>query len=128
VNGAFLAYAMFIFVIWGLQEKLEVFDHPEVFPGTRARFLVLQLLLALILVLIVVMALISGIFTEAGGSVTNGIAHFGGFITGLLVLLVYDVKTACRRYFDAVLGISILIGIVGYGFYLMNLARFVKSG
>jgi hypothetical protein len=128
INGAFLAYAMFIFVVWGLRERLVVFNHPELFPGTRVRFLVVQLLLAVLLALIVVMSLLSGIFTDTGGSVSNGIAHFGGFITSLGVLLVLDLKEGKRRYFDAMLGLSILVGILWYGYYLASLVMYVKSG
>ena len=128
VNGAFLAYAMFIFVVWGLQERLLVLDHPELFSGTRARFLVVQVLVAVLVALIVVMGLVSGVFTDVGGEVTNGIAHFGGFITSLGVLLVYDVRTADRRYFDSMLGLSILVGVLWYGNYLANLVRFVRTG
>ncbi len=41
----------------------------------------------------------------------NGIAHFGGFITGLIVFLVYDTLTEQRRYFNITLGIAIGMGI-----------------
>ena len=128
IIGAFLAYAMFIFVIWGIQDKLEVFDHPELFTGAKACYFVLQFMLTIVLLLIVLMGLLLGIFTDAGGSVSNGIAHFGGFITGLMVLLLFDLKTEGRRYFDTMLGASILVGILWYGLYLMNLISFVKNG
>lgn len=127
VIGALLAYAMFIFVIWGLQEKLPVFDHPELFSGSRVRFLVLQVLLAVMLVLIMVMGLMTGIFTDVGGSVTNGIAHFGGYVSSLIVLFVFDESTARRRYFDMILGTSILIGIVAYAYYLFLIVRLVRG-
>ncbi len=128
VNGAFLAYAMFIFVIWALRERLGVLDHPEFFAGTRIRLFMVRVLMAVLPTLIVAMGLISGIFTDIGGSVSNGIAHFGGFITSLAVLLIFDVKTGGRRNFDTILGFSILAGILWYGFYLANLVGFVRSG
>jgi len=127
IIGALLAYAMFIFIVWGLQEKLEVFDHPEYFTGSRIRYNILKILLMVILALIVVMGLLSGIFMDAGGSVTNGIAHFGGFITSLVVLFVFDIRTEERRYFDTMLGTAILIGIFWYGYYLINLIKVVKG-
>jgi hypothetical protein len=119
---------MFVFVVWGTQDKPEVFDHPEQFPGTKARFVVLRLLLAIILVLIVLMGIISGIFIDAGGAVTNGIAHFGGFISGLLVLLFIDIRSGERRFFDVTLGTAILIGIVAYLYYLILIIQLVRNG
>jgi hypothetical protein len=128
VIGALLAYAMFIFVIWGIQDRLPVFDRPELFAGSRIRFLVLQVLLTIMLVLIMVMGLLSGTFMDAGGSVSNGIAHFGGYVTSLIVLFLFDESTERRRYFDAMLGISILAGIATYVFYLALILRLVKGG
>jgi hypothetical protein len=128
VTGALLAYAMFIFVVWGVGEKLEVFDNPELFSGTRSRYLVLKILLAVILALIVVMGLETGVFMDVGGSVSNGIAHFGGFITSLLLLLVFDLKYERRRYFDTMLAAAILVGILWYGYYLVKLAEVVTGG
>jgi hypothetical protein len=127
IVGALLAYAMFIFVVWGIQDKLPAFDHPELFTGSRARFAVLKVLLTIILVLIMVMGLLSGTFMDAGGSVSNGIAHFGGFVTSLLILFFFDERTARRRYFDAILGTSILAGIVAYLLYLSLIVRLVRG-
>jgi hypothetical protein len=89
---------------------------------------VLRLLLAIILVLIVLMGIISGIFIDAGGAVTNGIAHFGGFISGLLVLLFIDIRSGERRFFDVTLGTAILIGIVAYLYYLILIIQLVRNG
>jgi hypothetical protein len=127
VIGALLAYAMFIFVVWGLQERLSVFDHPELFAGSGARFTVLKVLLTVILVLIMVMGLLSGIFMDAGGSVSNGIAHFGGFVTSLLILFLFDERTENRRFFDTMLGTSILVGVVVYLYYLVLIVRLVRG-
>jgi membrane associated rhomboid family serine protease len=127
IVGALLAYAMFIFVVWGTQDKSEIFDSPELFSGTKARYLILRSLLSIIVFLIVIMGILFGIFTDAGGSLTNGIAHFGGFITSLVVLLVIDLRTEKRRYFDSILGMAILTGILLYGYYLAQVIRFVKS-
>jgi hypothetical protein len=127
IVGALLAYAMYIFVVWGTQDKSEIFDSPELFSGTKARHLILRSLLSIIVFLIVIMGILFGIFTNAGGSLTNGIAHFGGFITSLVVLLVIDLRTESRRYFDTILGMAILTGILLYGYYLAQVIRFVKS-
>ena len=128
IVGALLAYAMFIFVVWGLEDKLSVFDHPEEFTGDRIRFLVLQVLLAVMLVLIMVMGLLTGIFTDVGGSVTNGVAHFGGYMSSLLILFFFDERHARRRYFDTILGLSILVGIVTYLYYLNLIVQLVRGG
>ncbi|MGE5832022.1 MAG: hypothetical protein ACM3X8_03815 [Methanomicrobiales archaeon] len=125
VNGALLAYAMFIFIVWGLEDRLEVFDHPEWFGGARFRFFVLQLLLTIMLVLVMVMGLLTGVFMDLGGSVSNGIAHFGGYVTSLAVLFVFDERTERRRYFDTMLGLSILVGVIAYAYYLVLLVRLV---
>lgn len=127
IVGALLAYAISIFVIWGIGDELEVFDHPEFFTGSRIRYSILKILLIIILGLIVVMGLLSGVFMDAGGSVSNGIAHFGGFITSLIVLLVLDIRTEKRRFFDTMLGIAIVIGVFWYGYYLLNLIAIVKG-
>jgi hypothetical protein len=86
INGAFLAYAISIFVIWGIGDELVVFYHPEFFIGAKIRYNILKILLTIVLALIVVMGLLSGVFMDAGGSVSNGIAHFGGFIASLILL------------------------------------------
>jgi hypothetical protein len=178
ITGALLAYAIFIFVVWGIGEKLGVFDDPELFTGSRvpqgdpapksdgsegdgavqggggtkwllpsrgdrgpsgpgkgtlwtgsrARYLVAKILLAVILALIVVMGLESGVFMDVGGSVSNGIAHFGGFITSLVLLLAFDLQYERRRYFDTMLAAAILVGVFWYGLYLARLVKVVTGG
>ncbi|MDD1667345.1 MAG: hypothetical protein LUO96_02640 [Methanomicrobiales archaeon] len=128
IIGALLAYAMFIFVVWGIGEKLEVLDKPELFTGSRARYVVVKALLAVILALIVVMGLQMGIFMDVGGQVSNGIAHFGGFITSLTLLLVFDLRYEKRRYLDTMLAAAILVGIFWYGLYLARLVKVVTGG
>ena len=60
IIGAFLAYAMFIFVTWGIKEEIQVFDRPESYQGSKIRFSVSKILLMVILALIVVMGLQTG--------------------------------------------------------------------
>jgi hypothetical protein len=128
IDGAFLAYAMFIFVIWGIGDTLVDFDHPEYFTGSTNRYNFLKILLGILLALIVVMGIWFGVFMDLGGSVSNGIVHFGGFIASLTLLLIIDTKTEKRRYFDRLLGTSILVGIFWYAFYLLIFIHFVKGG
>jgi len=64
---------------------------------------------------------------DIGGSVSNGIAHFGGYVTSLLVLLAFDEKAERRRYFDIMLGLSILAGVVAYTYYLILITRLVRG-
>lgn len=128
IIGALLAYAMFVFVVWSIKDRQEVLDNPELFTGSAARYNALRILLAVALALIVVMGVQSGIFTDAGGSVSNGIAHFGGFTSTLVVLLIFDIQTEKRRFFDNVLGTAILIGILWYGYYLFLVVRLVRNG
>jgi hypothetical protein len=96
--------------------------------GSRARYLVAKILLAVILALIVVMGLESGVFMDVGGSVSNGIAHFGGFITSLVLLLAFDLQYERRRYFDTMLAAAILVGVFWYGLYLARLVKVVTGG
>jgi hypothetical protein len=64
---------------------------------------------------------------NTGESTSNGIAHFGGFITVLIVFWVYDVLTQQRKYFPMTLGIAIARGILWYGNYLSNLIQTVTG-
>ena len=128
ITGALLAYAMFSFIIWGIGEKLGDFDHRELFAGSRTRYRVVMTLLAVILALIVLMGIQIGEFMDAGGSVSNGIAHFGGFMTSLMLLLVFDLKYEKRRYFDMMFGAALLVGIFWYGLYLARVVEAVTGG
>ena len=124
VVAAFLAYMFISIILWILGDTLNDFDHPE---NSRSLLLFYLMcgLLTFILALIVVEGLTLGLFMNAGNSTNNGIAHFGGFITGLIVFLVYDVRTEPRKYFHMTLGIAIVMGIIWYGNYLYTL---VTSG
>ncbi len=124
IVAAFLGYMFISIIIWILGDTLGDFDHPE-YSRSGVLFYLMCGLLTFILALIVVEGLTLGLFMNAGGSTNNGIAHFGGFITGLIVFLVYDIKTEQRRYFHMTLGIAIIMGIIWYGNYLFIL---VTSG
>jgi len=124
IVAALLAYMFISIILWILGEMLGDFDHPE-YSRSGIMFYLMCGLLTFILALIVVEGLTLGLFMNTGDSTNNGIAHFGGFITGLIVFLVYDIRTEQRKYFHMTLGIAIAMGIVWYGNYLFAL---VTSG
>ncbi len=126
IGAAFIAYAMISIVLWILGDMLESFDHPEHFRS-RLLFYVMCGLLTVVLALIIVGGIDLGLFLNAEGSTSNGIAHFGGFITLLILFLLYDVRTEKRRYFQMTLGMAVGMGIVWYGNYMFTLIHQVKG-
>ena len=126
VVAAFIAYVFVSIVLWILGDKLEDFDHPELFKS-RLLFYFLCGLLTIMLALIIVGGLSLGIFMNTGESTSNGIAHFGGFIIGIIVFWVFDILTEQRKYFQMTLGIAIGMGILWYGNYLVTLIHTVKG-
>jgi len=126
IVAAFIAYTFISIVLWILGDTLEDFDHPE-YSRSRILFYLMCGLLTFVLALIVIEGLNLGLFMNVGDSVNNGIAHFGGFMTGLIVFLVYDTLTERRKYFHMTLGIAIAIGILWYGNYLITLVKTVKG-
>ncbi len=126
IGAAFIAYAMISIVIWILGDMLEEFDHPEYFRS-RPLFIVMCGLLTVVLALIIVGGIDLGLFLNSGGSTSNGIAHFGGFITLLIVFLLYDVRTEKRKYFQITFGMAVGMGIIWYGHYLFTLVRVIKG-
>jgi len=127
IDAAFLAYALMAGVTWSLGERLELFDHPARFPGSRGRFYLLNGLLTILLVFIVFEGILYGQFASTGTAISNGIAHFGGFITGLIVFLIYDLRKENRTAFDLTLGVSILMGLIIYTYYLIRVVKVVKG-
>lgn len=128
IDAALVAYAFMAGVTWFLSEKLEVFDYPEAFDGSRGKYLLTNALLAFMLGMIVFAGIELGFFANTGTAITNGIAHFGGFMTGLIVFLAYDLRTEHRRGFDTMLSISILVGLASYCMYLGMIIREVRGG
>jgi hypothetical protein len=126
IGAAFIAYAMISIVLWILGDMLEGFDHPEYFRS-RLRFIVMCGLLTVVLALIIVGGIDLGLFLNTGDSTSNGIAHFGGFITVVILFLLYDVRTEKRKYFQMTLGMAVGMGIIWYGHYLFTLVRVVKG-
>lgn len=127
IDAALLAYAFLVGVTWFLEEKLVLFDHPESFAGSRGKYLFMNSLLAFMLGLIVFAGITLGYFANTGEFVSNGIAHFGGFMAGLLAFLTYDLAREERRGFDTMLCISIAIGFAVYGLYLYRIVVAVRG-
>jgi len=61
------------------------------------------------------------VFLNAGESTSNGIAHFGGVITPLILFLLNDVSTEKKIYFRKTFGMAVGIGIQWYENYLFTL-------
>lgn len=120
IDGAFLAYAIFIVIIGIIQEGFGRFDHPELFEGKKILYYTSLLLSCIMLGLIGIIGIIFGQFVNPGGQIVNGLAHFGGFITGLIVLLLYDVTKEKRRIFQMILTIVIVMGVIWYVNYLLK--------
>jgi hypothetical protein len=127
INAAFLAYAFMAGVTWFLGSALETFDHRQMFPGPMWRYYLSTVLLTILLALIVSLAIMEGQFIPSGNAISNGIAHFGGFVTGLISYAVIDIMTENRKTFDWMLIISIVIGIVFYAGYLIGIIKAVTG-
>jgi len=97
------------------------------FQVKAALFYVMCGLLTVVLALIIVGGIDLGLFLNAGDSTSNGIAHFGGFITLLILFFLYDVRTEKRKYFQLTFGMAVGMGIVWYANYLFTLIRQVKG-
>jgi len=118
IIGAFLAYALFIFIIGFLHEILADLEHPETSILSKDWFRLMRVLVGALFTFLV----ITGILF-AGGSLNNGPVHFGGFMTTLILLLIWDIKTDKKRYFDSILAFSIIIGILVYVICLVQVNR-----
>jgi TRAP-type C4-dicarboxylate transport system permease large subunit len=121
-----MAYLMILIAVWLLGDTLKDFDHPEN-SSSKLLFYVACGLLTLILAVIVVGGVNMGMFTSVGNETTNGIAHFGGFMTGLIVFLVYDAATEARRFFQITFGIAIVMGLLWYRQYLLLLIQLPRG-
>lgn len=112
IGAAFIAYAMISIVIWGLGDIPEGFDHTEHFRW-RLLFIVMCGLLIVVRALIIVGGIDIGLFLNAGDSTSNGIAHFGGFPTLLILFLLYDVCTEKSIYSQMTSEMAAGMGICG---------------
>jgi hypothetical protein len=127
INAAFLAYAFMAGVTFLLSSGLEQFDHKDVFADAVWRYYVSYILMTIMVALIVLIGIMEGQFMPSGNAISNGIAHFGGFIAGLMAFLLFDLLYEKRKNFDIMLGISIILGIISYSRYLMRIINQVKG-
>ena len=126
-NAAFLAYAFMVSVTWLLSGRLELIDHKESFASSAWRYYVSYILMTIMVALIVLLGILEGQFMPAGNAISNGIAHFGGFITGLISFVIIDVMIEKRKNFDVMVIISIIIGVIYYSDYLIRIVKAVKG-
>jgi hypothetical protein len=126
-NAAFLAYAFMVSVTWLLSGRLELFDHKESFVSSAWRYYVSYTLMTIMVALIVFLGILEGQFMPAGNAISNGIAHFGGFITGLISFVIIDIMIEKRKNFDVMVIISIIIGVICYIDYLIRIVKAVKG-
>jgi hypothetical protein len=127
IDAAFLAYAIMAGVTWTLSGRPELFGSLEAFTGPKRRFYLHKGLLTVMLAAIVYEGIIMGQFTSTGSATTNGIAHFGGFTTGLVSFVIFDLMMEKRKNFDVMLIISISIGVIFYIEYLVRVVKAVKG-
>jgi len=127
INAAFLAYAFMVSVTWLLSGRLELFDHKESFVSSAWRYYVSYILMTIMVALIVFLGILEGQFLPAGNAISNGIAHFGGFITGLISFVIIDIMIEKRKNFDVMVIISIIIGVICYIDYLIRIVKAVKG-
>ena len=127
IDAAFLAYGFLTGVTFLLRDRLELFDHPELFTRSRLLFYVLNGMLAFVLGMVVFEGILIGQFASTGSAVSNGIAHFGGFVTGLTAFFLFDFVHEKRKNFDIMLGISILVGCLFYVDYLFKIVNMVRG-
>jgi hypothetical protein len=77
-----------------------------------------------ILVCIPIMAIYAGTFFFSGVSLVNGIAHFAGFLYGLLIPIVFLIrKNGQVKYFEMTLLIQIIVTMGIYGMYLIKIRQ-----
>ena len=121
---------MMVFLFWAMHDLMPLFKQSKKFtirqyPG----YIVMCILIALTFSFVIVFGLQLGMFIQGEGAVSNGIAHFGGFITGLIVFLLCDLIPENRSLnLDIIFGLSIIIGIYVYIPYLLKIIDGIKNG
>jgi hypothetical protein len=121
IDAAFFAYAFVIGFAGFLGNSLESLDHSEMFKGHIWVYYLSSILITIAIALIVLAGEILGIFLPSGNSISNGLAHFIGFIVALIAFLIIDIFSEKRKYFDIMIAFSIIIGILGYSNYLRQI-------
>ncbi len=129
ITAAFMAYAMLSFVLWALHDALPLFYNPEKLKGKhKIGYYIMCGLVALALAMVLAMGLQLGAFESGENFVSNGIAHFGGFMTGVIVFLLCDLTLKERNLnLDAIFCLSIVIGVLTYIPYLLRVMEIAKG-
>ncbi|PKL64034.1 MAG: hypothetical protein CVV32_10245 [Methanomicrobiales archaeon HGW-Methanomicrobiales-3] len=124
------AYALMAFIFWGLHDVMPMFRNTTKLKGREyIGYTVMCVLLAIVIGCIILFGFQLGQFISGENVVSNGIAHFSGFIVGLLVLFLYDILQEDRIInFDVMFAISILMGLYMYIPYLQKLITVVNLG
>jgi hypothetical protein len=124
---AFLGYSMFL-ICKGLCEnniniEQKVWDNYSS-DKKRQYFGSLLNYNLFILFCIPIMAISAGTFFFSGVSLVNGLAHFTGFLCGLLIPIVFLIrKNGQVKYFEMTLLIQIIVTMGIYGMYLIKIRQ-----
>jgi hypothetical protein len=129
IDAALSAYAIMVFLFWSMHDAMPLFKQSIKYTDRRIwGYTIMCVLVAIFFSLVISFGLQLGFFIDGGNAISNGIAHFGGFITGLIVLLFFDLISENRNLnFDVIFGLSIVIGIYVYIPYLMKLIEAIKN-
>ena len=128
INAALIAYALMIFIMWLYHDFLPYFEHPDLSTGRKKiLYYIIIGLLSFVFGIVSLYGLQQGFFIDMGTSVSNGIAHFGGFVTGAIGFLLFDLVVERKnRVFDALFLIAIIAVVFFYIPYLMRTINAVK--
>ena len=129
ITAAFMAYALTIFIVWAMHDFLPMLKHPEKFIGRQQiGYFAICALVAFAFAIITSMGLLLGSFVSGENFVSNGVAHFGGFVTGMIVFLLCDLISQNRNFnFDVIFSMAIFIGVLTYIPYLLKVMEMAKG-
>jgi hypothetical protein len=128
INAALIAYALMTFIMWAYHDFLPYFEHPDLSTGRKkVVYYIVIGLLSIVFIAVSLHGLQQGFFIDTGTAVSNGIAHFGGFITGLTAFLIYDFFIEKgNQNFDALFFFAIIAVVIIYIPYLIKTINAVK--
>jgi hypothetical protein len=128
INAALVAYALMVFIMWLYHDFLSYFEHPDLSTGRKKiKYYIIIGLLSFVFGIVCLYGLQQGFFIDMGTSVSNGIAHFGGFVTGAIGFLLFDLFIERRnQVFDALFLIAIIAVVFFYIPYLVRTINAVK--
>lgn len=124
---AFLGYSMFLICKVICENNINIEQNVwETYSlNKKMRYLGLLLLYnEFILLCIPIMAFSGGSFILAGISLVNGIAHFAGFLCGLLIpIALLILKNKQVKFFEMTLLIQIIVTMGFYSMYLIEIRQ-----